>query len=158
MKTKTILTLALALGTSASLNAAAVIYEGFADSNASLQGNATGTGLTGNWAGDSRPDVETSNMTFGSLEVSGNQISTDGAWHPNNASIDMTNTNYTGLLADSGEMWFSMLYRVDVNSGRFYMTIGSDTLTSNGDLLAGQAIGFGSASGALYAGLWESTA
>lgn len=65
-----------------------------------------------------------------------------GAWYANNATIDTASSAYTNLLADSGEMWFSMLYRVDSGSGRFYMTIGSDTLSANGGLSAGQAIGF----------------
>ena len=133
---------ALLIGLSPSVaSAAAVIYEGFADSNASLTGNATGTGLTGNWAGDSRPTV-VSNLTFGSLETSGNAVNATGAWYANNATIDTASSAYTNLLADSGEMWFSMLYRVDSGSGRFYMTIGSDTLSANGGLSAGQAIGF----------------
>ena len=155
--TKRFLSLAGLLLAGATLNAA-VIYEGFADSDTSLKDNSTGTGLTGTWSGDSRPDVEaqTSNMDFGNLQRSGNQVSADGSWFPNNASID--NPSGTGLFSDGGELWFSMLYRVDTGSGRFYFTIGSDTLVNNGNLSAGQAIGFGSASGDLYAGLWESTA
>jgi MYXO-CTERM domain-containing protein len=140
---------------------AAVIYEPFDDNDASLRDNATGTGLTGSWRGDSRPDVEaaTGTMSFGSLTSSGNQVSADASWFANNASIDMTNTAYTDLLAHGGEMWFSMLYRIDTTStGRFYFTIGSDGLVNNGNLSAGQAIGFGSTGTRVYAGLWESTA
>jgi hypothetical protein len=137
---------------------ASAIYESFADSDASLVNNATGTGLTGNWTGDSRPDIVSSNLTYGSLETSGNAVFANNAWYANSASIDMTNTAYTGLQTHGGEMWFSMLYRKDTGNGRFYFTIGSDGLSNNGNLADGQAIGFGSTGSNIYAGLWASNA
>ncbi|MFT6793188.1 MAG: hypothetical protein ACJAR1_001178 [Rubritalea sp.] len=148
-------TIALA-GTAA--HGASTVYEPFANSDASLTGNATGTGLTGNWAGDGRVDILSTNLTYGSLETSGNTAFTDGSWHANQANIDTT-AGYNGLLADSGEMWFSMLYRKDVGNGRFYFSISDGGMSNNGNLGTGvTGIGFGSTGSNLYAGLWETNA
>ncbi len=134
----------------------AVIHESFGDSDASLVGNTSGTGLTGNWLGDSRPDVVTSTLSYGSLQTTGNEVRADGSWFANRVAIDMTNTAYTDMLADGGEMWFSMIYRQESGSGRFYFTIGDGTVANNGNLSdPGQAIGFGSTGTRVYAGLWE---
>lgn len=140
----------------------AVIHESFLDSNASLQANPTGTGLTGNWYGDSRPTIESQSLSYGSLQTSGNEVRAAGSWYANGAIIDTGVNDPSGttgsLFTDGGELWFSMLYRQESGTGRFYFTIGSDGLVNNGNLNAGQAIGFGSTGTRLYAGLWESTA
>jgi hypothetical protein len=135
---------------------AAIIYEPFADSDSTLPDNTPGTGLTGTWSGAA--STITTNLTYGSLPTGGNAVLAVSGWKNNQVSID-TNAAYTALLADGGEMWFSMLYqanRVDVFD-RFAFGMGTAGFTANGDLSSGQAIGFGIGGGKLYAGLWETT-
>jgi len=133
-----------------------VIDEPFADSDPTLAGNASGMGLSGNWGGDGRPDI-TNGLSYGELITSGNAVYADTSWLANTVSVDTADPAYTALLANGGEMWFSMIYRIDTGAGRFYVTIGDSTLVNNGNLAAGQAIGFGSTGTRVFAGLWEST-
>ena len=145
MKTKTILTLALALGTSASLNAAAVIYEGFTypAADTTLSGNAGGTGLSGNWTGSSS---EAANLTYGSLSTSGSATVATG-WNSGSPYVGIGGTTLNGLTGDSGELWMSLLYQAPTTGKiRFTVGIGDTYVTSNGNLnpsvTDAQAIGF----------------
>jgi hypothetical protein len=137
-----------------------VIYEGFADSDASLGGNTAGTGLTGAWSGSGSNPSIIANQTYGSLATSGNAARAVSGWTNNQVSIDPANTGYTSLLANGGEMCFSMIYQADITSNisRFAFGIGDAGFTSNGNLSSGQAIGFANTSnGRIYAGLWSTT-
>ena len=148
MKTKTILTLALALGTSASLNAAAVIYEGFTypAADTALAGNAGGTGLSGNWTAPSESTVEATNLTHGSLSTSGSATVATG-WNSGSPYVGIGGTTLNGLTGDSGELWMSLLYQAPTTGKiRFTVGIGDTYVTSNGYLnpsvTDAQAIGF----------------
>ena len=148
MKTKTILTLALALGTSASLNAAAVIYEGFTypAADTALAGNAGGTGLSGNWTAPSESTVEATNLTHGSLSTSGSATVATG-WNTGSPYVGIGGTTLNGLTGDSGELWMSLLYQAPTTGSiRFTVGIGDTYVTTNGNLNSSvtdaQAIGF----------------
>jgi hypothetical protein len=68
------LALAALLAGITSLHAAPVVYEPFADSNASLTGNTPGTGLTGTWAANEATwSVGSPGFSFGKLAFSGNR-------------------------------------------------------------------------------------
>ncbi|HKK18426.1 MAG TPA: hypothetical protein VJ952_07065 [Opitutales bacterium] len=165
--TKHFLSLAGLALVGASLNAQTVIYEGFADSDSSLDGNTTGSGLTGNWSAGSGSTI-VADQPFGNLDTSGNasQHATNN-WDNPTAAIDSTalNANPTdGLLRDGGEMWFSLTYNGALFDGqtnsvyhRFAFGIGDGGFGSNGDLATtgDQAIGFGVSGTNLYGGLWE---
>lgn len=153
--------LMLALSTA---SATVVLYEPFADSNSSLQGNTPGTGFTGTWLGGSgtNPSI-IANTSYGSLDTTGNAVSVTSGWTNNQLLIDTSNPAYTNLLADGGDMWFSILFSGNLNGdntaySRFAFALGSSNFTSNGDLDSGQAVGFVSAnSQRFYAGLWDNT-
>ena len=78
-----------------------------------------------------------------------------GGWWRNHADIDTT-TSYNSLLADGGEMWFSMLYSRPAGS-RFYFAITDDKAFNNGNLDNGATgIGFGlESTGELWASVWD---
>lgn len=143
-------------------SATAVLYEPFADSDSSLVGNTPGTGFSGNWLGSTGPFI-TTNQSFGSLTTGGNGAGATNGWQNNQLLIDTTNPAYTNLLADGGDMWFSILFTgnldgVNTAYSRFAFALGSSNFTSNGDLASGQAMGFVSASSQrFYAGLWDNT-
>jgi hypothetical protein len=144
----------LAMGIPAA-DASVIVYEPFDDPDPTLVGNTPGIGLSGTWRGDSRPDIVSPSVDYGSLPSSGNAVFANGSWFGNDVDID-TSPEYNALVADGGEMWFSMLYRVDSGAGRFYYTIGNADVANNGNLVdPGQAIGFGSTGNRVYAGLWE---
>lgn len=110
-----------------SASAAPVIYEPFefADGDTSLNGNAGGTGLSGNWT-NSRT-VEDTNMTYGNLETSGDAIFINGGWTNGNPNIAVDTTSaYTGLLADGGEMWISVLFETTASDQRSMLALTSD--------------------------------
>ncbi len=142
--------------------AEAVIYEPFADSDTTLVGNTPGTGLTGLWVGAANP-TNIANQTYGELITGGNAMRVYNGWANNEVVIDASGA-YTALLADGGEMWFSVLYEpVDWNNNtayaRFAFAIGDDGFSSNGDLgtSTAQAIGLGMGAGKLFAGLWTNS-
>ncbi|MCH7229187.1 hypothetical protein, partial [Haloferula sp. A504] len=61
----------MALICGASLQAATLIYEPFADSDTTLDGNASGTGLSGTWVA-STMTVDAPTLSYGTLDSSGN--------------------------------------------------------------------------------------
>lgn len=140
--------------------AAAVIYEPFAPSgDTNIHGNPGGTGLTGNWSrrATSGQHVEDANLTYGTLPTSGGSARTTGGWNNNSVSIDTTTPGYSALLADGGEMWFSML----VNPGtagdqRFGFSIGNGVMDGGNGANTSQGIGFGWTPQELfYSKLWH---
>ena len=149
--------------------AQAVIHEPFADANfddaepdTSLGANAGGTGLTGNWTVSNADFQKAANLTYGSLATSGSSINTStvsgAGWSNAEVGVDITPA-YTALLADGGEMWFSIVYRPSLNGtivSRFAMALTDVGIGTNGDLDAGgTGIGFGHAlNGVLYSKVW----
>lgn len=134
--------------------AAPVIYEpfNFTPPDTTLNGNAGGAGLSGNWT-VGNGSTQTSNLTYGSLSVSGSATVASG-YNNNNARIAVGATTLNGLLNDGGELWMSFLYRYGSNatSTRFAIGLGDSYLSNNGNLFdedanpatAEQAIGFAS--------------
>jgi len=131
---KTISTLATFALTAASAMGAATLYESFSTfPDTTLDDNAGGTGLSGNWTADAGA-VETTNLTYGSLSTSGSAAVATG-WNSSSPYIDIGGTTLNGLLDDSGEMWMSFLYKYGANNNhRFAIGIGDSRINNNGDL------------------------
>jgi hypothetical protein len=120
MKTnKIFIPIAVALGTSASLHAAATVYEPFDQTAGALNGQASsGVGLTGNWSDDQTVDVVTpGTMSYGNLQnaggqaVLGNGNSTD-AWVTTSTTLGNAN-----LLEDGATLWFSYMFEAGSGGG-----------------------------------------
>ncbi len=88
-----------------------------------------------------------------------------GGWSKAEIGVT-TSAPYTALLADGGEMWFSMLMEVGATGNRSYFALSSRGVgASNGDLngdavgppvVQGVGVGFGLASnGTFYANVWD---
>jgi len=161
--TKYLSTLAGLVLAGATLNAQAVIYEGFdfADTaGANITGNAAGTGLTGNWSGLNTWKEQVASIGYGSLETSGGAALNTGGWATMSAGIDTTNTAYTALLADGGDLWFSATINISRAAAdhRFYLGLSNGAIgASNGAYATGvEAVGFGIASNeTYYANVWS---
>lgn len=166
MKIHSLLSLALLLSTGASLFGAATIYEPFVfpDGDTTLTGNPGGTGLSGNWSAQSGWN-EGTNLTYGSLETTGDSANINAGWRKAEIGIDTSTPGYTGLLADGGDMWFSMIMQVGATNNRSYFAlttrgIGASNGDNNGDggtpVEQGVGIGFGLASNqTIYANVWD---
>ncbi|MFU8849238.1 MAG: sialate O-acetylesterase [Opitutales bacterium] len=140
--------------------ASLVVYEPFEANQGALPGSTPGFGLTGTWAGSARASL-VDGLSYGELETLGGGVQVTDGWSNNQVGI-AASPEYAALLADGGQMWFSILLRTNVdaannNFNRFAFGIGSSSFGSNGNLASGQAIGFGNSRGRLYAGLWETT-
>ena len=127
---------------------AAIIYEPFADSDATLNGNTTGTGLSGNWTAGDRVRVASGSIDYGTLPTSGNRVSwledTDkGGW--DNASATQTALGSKHLLDDGATVWFSFLARwTDTLDDRFALALTTDAFGYDLKLNnSGSGIGFG---------------
>jgi|GEM_PF-3265016 len=135
---------------------AAIIYEPFAQTPGSLNGQATSTtGLTGNWTatvGTYPLTVTGGTATYGSLPTAGNRIFAGSNPIPGqvntNASASAGTTLYNaGLLNDGAHLWFSFIYTVPVvatsTNSNFTFALGTAGLSTTGTLGAGQsAVGF----------------
>ena len=105
-------------------SAALIIYESFDDSDATLNGNASGTGLSGNWSSEGGNNITSGSLSWGSLATSGNQvINVGGNFQEASVSTGTTLTS-GGHLNNGAVLWFSFLAQ-SVSSGRTYMTIGT---------------------------------
>ena len=142
--------------------AGAVVYEPFADSDATLPGNTPGTGLSGTWSATaSRFTVNAAALSWGTLPVSGNQVK----YVPiGNAACSValgTALTNAGLLADGATLWFSVLINTPGDTGANPDTgfaIGTTILGSGNNLpiAAGeQAIGWTIKNGKLQATIWN---
>lgn len=143
--------------TQAAVPPALVIYEpfNFVAPDTTLNGNAGGTGLSGNWT-VGNGSIQTSNLTYGALPTSGSAVVASG-YGASSARIGIGATTLNGLLNDGGELWMSFLYRYGGNAvnTRFAIGLGDSHLSGNGNLFdedanpatAEQAIGFASVFG-----------
>ncbi|QTN33035.1 hypothetical protein HZ994_12150 [Akkermansiaceae bacterium] len=140
------------------LQGAAVIYESFTfpDADTSLTGNPGGTGLSGNWTAGGGW-IESTPMTYGSLETSGDSSRVNGGWQ--SAQIGATSSAaYSALLANSAELWFSMIMEFNSDNNRSIFALTDIGLAAaNGDLnTGGVGIGFGlAANETFYANVWS---
>lgn len=143
--------------TSGLSHGALVIYEPFADTNATLVGNnpntAPGKGFAGNWTGGSFA-VEGTSLSYGSQTTAGGSaryVNTTAS-NGNIASAVTTLTGgatpgsleNAGLLADGATLWFSVMHRVAYNltDDRASFALSTDGFLSNTNFTAGQGIGF----------------
>jgi hypothetical protein len=132
---------ALAMLVSSEAQAAAVIYEPFADSEATLTGNTPGTGLTGTYgAVGTSWAVASPSLAYGAIPTSGNRArktttaGTQWANYITTGTVADNTLKNAGLLNHGATVWFSFLFKMD------------DTAVSNGD--AGFALGGSYVSGA----------
>lgn len=151
-----LVTLLLSAGMS---HAALIIYEPFNDTNATVESNTPGTGLTGTYSRTSSSSpgfsVSGTSLSYGSQTTSGGSASFVAP--ATTATGNMTNSISTltsgpnslagnGLLADGATLWFSVLQRTtnDTIHDGFALALGTDPLTNNTNftVAAAQGVGF----------------
>jgi autotransporter-associated beta strand protein len=142
-----------------SAQAATIIYEPFADTDASLAGNTPGTGLTGTWTASAGFTVPSGSLTYGTLPVSGNQVVYNGGSASSSASLSSA-LSAAGLLSDGKTLWFSMVVNTPRDGGSNPDTgfaIATDAIngTNNIPLVAGQGIGWAIKNDLLRACTWN---
>jgi hypothetical protein len=127
--TRSLMTLAgAALACSGSLHAAAIIYDGFEVGDGTLNGNAGGTGLSGNWGAESF--LTAGSLSYGNLATSGGRVTTNSGDQFQQNGIGF-GTTLNSLMANGATLWFSVLM-VNYNSvpapttdNRTYIAIGN---------------------------------
>ena len=139
-------------------HAALIIYEPFADSNATLVGNTPGTGLTGTYTSNggspSAFAVSGSSLSYGSQPATGGSAtfvapSDTSASNVSNAISTLTSglgsLAGNGLLTDGAVLWFSVMQRTtnDTAHDGFALALGTDPLTTNTNFTAAAAQGIG---------------
>lgn len=135
-KSKYCLTLAALLAASASINAAPLIYEPFAQDAGSINGKGGGTGLN-NWAiAGTAPTVATTpTLAHGQLAFGGGQVS---VIQGGGSTAYVTTTSVladANLLDDGATLWFSYLYSKGSGGGgneRSGFAFGTDHLVTSG--------------------------
>jgi hypothetical protein len=148
------------------LQADAVIYEPFADSNPSLNGNTPGLGLTGTWSATSTFTVGAGSLVYGAKATSGNQViyGDDGATSFGNAACSVgigSGLANAGLLNNGATLWFSVIVNTPTLAGSNPDTgfaIATNQLGSGNNLpigAGGQAIGWTIKNGKLQASTWN---
>lgn len=147
-----------------SASAEPTIYEPFTypEGDTQLNGNTGGTGLSGNWSADNNHnDNGGTGLTWGSLETQGAAAKIENGWSDGEIGVD-TSTSYNSLLADGGELWFSMIYDNTVNNQRSMFALSTLGVVGNGRLADhtetedSLGIGFGRTSdGNFYSKIWD---
>lgn len=143
--------------------AQSAIHEGFdydvGNLNAAGNGSTT-TGFTGDWAGDSRYQVGSGSIGYGSLQTTGNKLvinNSGGGMHRIAAGVSVS----PSLLSDSSTLWFSFLlttYEASANDS-FILALATDPWAPGEAAQAGQAVGFQMANGGdTQAQFWNSNA
>lgn len=129
--------LAGAMACCASLHAAPVIYEPFAQTAGAINGKAGGTGLN-SWAivGTASTVATTPTLAYGQVVNSGGQVSLPFANPGNTAYVTTTSAlSSAGLLADGATLWFSFVYSKAAGGGsneRSGFAFGTDHLVVSG--------------------------
>jgi len=152
--------LGVVIAISGSSQAEPVIYEPFDDSDSTLNGNSTGTGLTGTWANSY--DVEASDMSWGSLATSGYQVKMPNTYGRNGRAAAQLDGSLSGagLLDDGATLWFSTLLRTNQAFGAnpdFGFALGTDSVWGRNNipmLNSGDGIGFKIKNGQLRPAYW----
>ncbi|OQB82395.1 MAG: PEP-CTERM motif protein [Planctomycetes bacterium ADurb.Bin126] len=150
----------IVLALSGSLQAAAVIYEPFDDSESNLNGNAPGTGLAGTWSGSSYT-VKSPGLSFGSLPTSGNYVLNSGG-ALRSASVTLgPDLAGAGLLDHGAELWFSFLAEIQTaaTNTAYEFSLGTDPPSFfSGMPAGGQGIGVNLWRGTgVEAATWDNT-
>jgi len=146
--------------TASPASAVLVVYEPFADGNSSLNGNAAGTGLSGNWTAASGFTVGAGSLSYGSLPTSGNQVAYSGGNANSSVALSSALSN-AGLLNDGATVWFSMIVNTPDAGGSNADTgfaIGTDPIigTNNIPMTAGgEGIGWAIKNDQLRAATWK---
>jgi hypothetical protein len=143
-----------------------VIYEPFADANATLDGNTAGSGLSGNWTAQAAWAVDSGSIPWGALKVSGNQVRATTGGGGGRAVVSPGSTLAdTGLLNHGSTLWFSMIYTTTPGATSTNpdagFALGTATLDGGNNIpmtSAGNGIGFSVKSGQLQATTWVSGA
>lgn len=145
-------------GVATTADAGALIYEPFADDDASLAGNNSGLGLDGTWQAGGI-SVLSGSQTFFDLQVSGNRAVRTGGGNFNNAFISPgTTLTDEDLLGDTAILWFSALVVSDPGR-RTYVALG----TGNADGFdriggtGGFGVGIRVENGRAHAHGWDNT-
>ena len=141
------------------LIAGPVIYEPFADPDATLPGNTPGLGLSGTWSGDANYTVVSgSNLNWGVLVTESNYVDMVSGQAGVNCLIgnDLVNA---GLLDDGSNLWFSMVIDTPSQGGinpDTAFAFGTSAVGSgNGMTLGGEAFGWSIKNDVLYASSWN---
>ncbi len=140
------------------LHADPVIYEAFAGATGDLNGQAAGTGLTGNWSTSWTINVVSGNLLPGNgVLTSGNHALTDGGGYGQAWADPGTTLSGTGLLAGGVDLWFSALVR-SVSNGSTYLSLGTgaaDGYDRIGDNDTGSGVGVKLSGGTIQAHGWK---
>ena len=162
------LTLAAVLAASASLHAAPVIHEPFAQTAGAINGKAaSATGLTGNWTattGTSAVNVVTpSSMVFGGLAMSNGHANLLRSGNTNGRVVRSSALADAGLLANNTELWFSLVIMKTAGGGNnewsgfafgtSHLTSGPGALTLQG----GNGLGFRTRDTSVTVATWNAT-
>jgi hypothetical protein len=138
-----------------------VIYEPFADSEATLGANTSGMGLSGVWTANANWAVDSGSIPWGTLKFSGNQVRATTGGTGGNASISTgTTLTSSGLLEHGEKLWFSMLYTTTPSvSGNpdAGFALGTAALDGGNNIpmtSSGNGIGFSVKGGQLQATTW----
>jgi len=146
-----------------SAQAAPLIYEPFDDPDPSLNGNATGLGLTGNWSGGW--SVLAGSYSYGTLATQGNKAQINSGRTGNQADIGSTLSSTT-LMDDGETLWFSVLILTQpVVSGNmdFGFSIGTNGLGGSNNIPmgdggdGGQGLGLSVKNGQIRATSWDAS-
>ena len=147
-----------------------VIYESFADANATLIGNTPGVGLTGTWAASETTwGVTNPGFFFGTIAASGNRAEKTSGTTGRGANSILTGTVSSNSLKDSGllnhgaTLWFSFLWKMDnaaVSNGDAGFALGTASLTGpNAIPMASSGNGIGvslsTSAGTIAASSWS---
>jgi hypothetical protein len=118
---------------------AAIVYEPFAfsDVGTQLEGNTGGTGL-GTWDNIGTPQEPTADLAFGDLLTGGQAVASRDPSQGNSLwgriRVPIT-ADISDLLADGGEMWFSIrVAKPNSTAARLALAIGDSAASTNGNL------------------------
>jgi hypothetical protein len=147
-----LLTLAGCLTLSANTASAALfIYESFNQTIGNLNGQAGGTGLSGNWSASATQTgaitgVIAGTSTYGNLASAGGRLVTGSAAGGQSNSTASISTGSTlqdaGAMTDGNQLWFSFIYTVPITTSTnntFDFAIGTTALSATGTMGAGQS-------------------
>jgi hypothetical protein len=96
----------------------AVLYEPFDYAAGALGSASGGTGFSGNWSSSSATFVATSDLPYGDLPSTGNSIGNMAGGINRFGGARPVDLATHGLLADGGELWFSLIMGYDSGGNR----------------------------------------
>jgi hypothetical protein len=147
-----------------SLQAGAVIYEGFDYAVGSLKNNNGGTGFAGAWAATRNdPKVAAGSKTWGDLFTSGNHV-VGNAWSGMIRPIGSTLSG-AGLMANGATLWFSVVFDLEgqnFTNADLNLALGTDQFVNDvfddrENLVAGEGIGVTHSKGTIQGVYWQNS-